>query len=242
MKLMKFKLKRPKWKKSLRAALKKHISKKTILTDVEDIDEKAQHEDFPPPTENITCHPSDIYILREDMSMITMEPSEARSPIRTPRRTPSRRSPSRIGYKHNPLNSSRVKAVSLGTLSVPTTYPMSALPSIPSEDGSSGTNLSFQRKAVSGSQNTQPLKSCACSTRDITNSTSFKLKSSFLTRSKTFQSLVNWSFDQVDTDGSGTIDKKELYAGLLLIHLHLAVYAGPAACEVSSSRLCFSLV
>ena len=60
-----------------------------------------------------------------------------------------------------------------------------------------------------------------------------KAKTSILTRSQTFQSLVKWAFEQVDTDNSGTIDKKELYAGLLLIHLHLASYAGPAACEVS---------
>jgi len=52
-----------------------------------------------------------------------------------------------------------------------------------------------------------------------------------LTRSKFFEKIVNYSFDVIDSDGSGTIDKKELYAGLVLIHLKLAAYVGPAACR-----------
>lgn len=35
----------------------------------------------------------------------------------------------------------------------------------------------------------------------------------------------------IDADGSGSVDAKELYAGLLLIHLKLGTYAGPAACR-----------
>mmetsp|Transcript_21521 Transcript_21521/g.26624 ORF Transcript_21521/g.26624 Transcript_21521/m.26624 type:complete len:215 (-) Transcript_21521:32-676(-) len=43
--------------------------------------------------------------------------------------------------------------------------------------------------------------------------------------------MTDWAFDVVDTDKSGDVDKKELYAGLLLIHINLATYAGPAACK-----------
>lgn len=53
----------------------------------------------------------------------------------------------------------------------------------------------------------------------------------FLTRTKFFQEMLKWAFDQVDADGSGTVDEKELYSGLLLIHLKLGTYAGPAACK-----------
>lgn len=61
-----------------------------------------------------------------------------------------------------------------------------------------------------------------------------KMRSSILTRSRAFRRLTKWAFEQVESNQSGTVDKKELYAGLLLIHLKLAIYAGPAACKVSS--------
>lgn len=54
---------------------------------------------------------------------------------------------------------------------------------------------------------------------------------SFFTRSKRFQKMVNDVFVSIDTDNSGEVDKKELYAGLILIHLRLAAYVGPAACR-----------
>ena len=38
-------------------------------------------------------------------------------------------------------------------------------------------------------------------------------------------------FDSLDTDGDGTLDAVELYSGVLLIHLELAKYFGPAACK-----------
>jgi len=56
-------------------------------------------------------------------------------------------------------------------------------------------------------------------------------QSSWLTRTKTFKRISDWAFDSVDIDGSGCVDEKELYSGLLLIHLNLGVYAGPAACK-----------
>jgi Ca2+-binding EF-hand superfamily protein len=56
-------------------------------------------------------------------------------------------------------------------------------------------------------------------------------KGGWLARSKRFKELSNWAFDAIDTDGSGCVDEKELYSGLLLIHLKLGCYAGPAACR-----------
>jgi hypothetical protein len=54
-----------------------------------------------------------------------------------------------------------------------------------------------------------------------------------LTRRRFFQQMVDRAFQDCDTSMSGEVDKNELYAGLLMVHLKLAKYAGPAACYVS---------
>ena len=54
-----------------------------------------------------------------------------------------------------------------------------------------------------------------------------------LTRSKAFQKLVDATFKSMDEDGHGSITKDELYAGVLMIHLKVAKFAGSAACYVS---------
>jgi hypothetical protein len=59
-----------------------------------------------------------------------------------------------------------------------------------------------------------------------------KSKSSWLTRTKYFQKAIDASFDMVDQDKSGDVTLDEMYAGLLLIHLNLAVYVGAPACRV----------
>lgn len=51
-------------------------------------------------------------------------------------------------------------------------------------------------------------------------------KSSFLTRTKYFDELVERLFIEIDTNNADFIDRKELYSGLLLIHLNLSNYAG----------------
>jgi len=58
------------------------------------------------------------------------------------------------------------------------------------------------------------------------------------TRSKNFKKLTDWAFKTIDADGSGEVDKKELYTGLLMIHLKLATYAGPAACRPATREYC----
>lgn len=53
----------------------------------------------------------------------------------------------------------------------------------------------------------------------------------WLCRTRLFRKICASAFDMVDVDGSGSVDEKELYSGLLLIHLKLGCYAGPAACR-----------
>jgi Ca2+-binding EF-hand superfamily protein len=55
--------------------------------------------------------------------------------------------------------------------------------------------------------------------------------SSWFCRTKYFQQMCDTAFDGIDADGSGEVDAKELYSGLLLIHLKMGCYAGPAACK-----------
>jgi hypothetical protein len=55
----------------------------------------------------------------------------------------------------------------------------------------------------------------------------------FLTRLKAFQKLSDMSFDICDPEKTGAVGKSDLYAGVILVHLNLAKYAGPAACYVS---------
>ena len=55
----------------------------------------------------------------------------------------------------------------------------------------------------------------------------------FLTRRQFFQKMVTKAFKDIDTTKSGEVDKQELYAGLLMVHLKLAKFAGAAACYVS---------
>jgi len=62
--------------------------------------------------------------------------------------------------------------------------------------------------------------------------------SSFLCRTRYFRRLCDWAFEAIDTDKSGSVDEKELYSGLLLIHLKLGSLAGPAACRPLDRQQC----
>jgi hypothetical protein len=55
--------------------------------------------------------------------------------------------------------------------------------------------------------------------------------SHILKKTPPFQRLCRSAFAIVDSDKSGQVDKQELYTGLLLVHLRLAAYVGPAACR-----------
>uniref|UniRef100_A0A7S3L406 EF-hand domain-containing protein n=1 Tax=Amphora coffeiformis TaxID=265554 RepID=A0A7S3L406_9STRA len=54
--------------------------------------------------------------------------------------------------------------------------------------------------------------------------------SSILTNSAAFARLSRWAFNVCDADETGQINQAELYAGILLVHVNLAKYAGAAAC------------
>ena len=76
------------------------------------------------------------------------------------------------------------------------------------------------------------------STQDVPASAKKKKTGNIWTRSKNFKKLTDWAFKTIDADGSGQVDKKELYTGLLMIHLKLATYAGPAACRPATREYC----
>ena len=67
---------------------------------------------------------------------------------------------------------------------------------------------------------------------NIATSKLLKSKKSWLTQTGYFQKAIDSSFDMIDVDKSGDVSLEEMYAGLLLIHLQLAVYAGFPACRV----------
>jgi EF hand len=53
----------------------------------------------------------------------------------------------------------------------------------------------------------------------------------WLTRTRSFQKLTVWAFH------TGQVNGTELYAGILLVHVQLAKYAGPAACYPPSRQV-----
>lgn len=58
--------------------------------------------------------------------------------------------------------------------------------------------------------------------------------SNFITRSSSFKKLCSYVFEICDANNTGSINSTELYAGVLLVHLNLAKYAGLAACFPAS--------
>lgn len=85
------------------------------------------------------------------------------------------------------------------------------------------------------SPNAQTTKTASMSHLRLQSNTKRASSKSYLSKSKWFQKMSAAAFDVVDQDGSGCVDEKELYSGLLLIHLKLGSYAGPAACKVRST-------
>jgi hypothetical protein len=60
----------------------------------------------------------------------------------------------------------------------------------------------------------------------------------FLTRTKAFQGLVAWAFSVCDNDKTGEINKLELYAGILLVHVTLAKCSPCSQNILRESRHC----
>jgi Ca2+-binding EF-hand superfamily protein len=61
---------------------------------------------------------------------------------------------------------------------------------------------------------------------------------SWICRTKFFKEWCDDAYDNIDMDDSGSIDEKELYSGLLMIHLKMGLYAGAAACKPISRERC----
>mmetsp|Transcript_5896 Transcript_5896/g.8344 ORF Transcript_5896/g.8344 Transcript_5896/m.8344 type:complete len:327 (+) Transcript_5896:139-1119(+) len=77
--------------------------------------------------------------------------------------------------------------------------------------------------------------------KDPKRGKAIKMKPSWLARRKFFQNMTDNAFKLIDADKSGEVDEKELYAGLLLIHLKLGMYAGPAACKPVDQERCLAV-
>ena len=54
-----------------------------------------------------------------------------------------------------------------------------------------------------------------------------------LTKSNWFQGKVKEVWEACDANGTGSLNKDELYTGIIFLHLKLAEKAGAAACHVS---------
>jgi hypothetical protein len=94
-------------------------------------------------------------------------------------------------------------------------------------------------------QPTPPTPTKKSSSQDAAVSTSTDdkdMRKGLFCKTRFFHNMCQSAFEVVDADGSGEVDEKELYSGLLLIHLKLGTYAGPAACKVRNEiSCCFSL-
>jgi EF-hand domain pair len=94
------------------------------------------------------------------------------------------------------------------------------------------------KNLIASPSTTTPMTRKAVSSKSTNDSLLRNPKPNWLCRTKLFQNACNTAFEAVDLDGSGTVDEKELYSGLLLIHLKLGTYAGPAACRPLSRERC----
>lgn len=59
----------------------------------------------------------------------------------------------------------------------------------------------------------------------------------FFIRTKAFQSLSKYAFKVCDSSREGKIGRYELYAAILLVHVKLAKFCGPAACSPPSPEV-----
>jgi Ca2+-binding EF-hand superfamily protein len=137
-----------------------------------------------------------------------------------------------------PSNASRTSATSK-TKSSPTKVATTASSKSILKKGPAGEAVSVS-KPGSISTSTQTLdKSENNSTSNVHNKP--ELPVSWLSRSKRFRKWCEWAFQVIDTDKSNSVDEKELYSGLLLIHLKLGTYAGPAACRPLGRERCHAV-
>jgi hypothetical protein len=157
-------------------------------------------------------------------------------------------------------SSSLVKAKAAPPLSNGTTSRASTIPKtkiIPTKPSSATTAVSKSilkkvpaGEAVVSVSNGVPSKPASTSTQTLVKSENNvasnvqskpRLPTSWLSRSKRFRKWCEWAFHVIDTDKSNSVDETELYSGLLLIHLKLGTYVGPAACRPLGRERCHAV-
>ncbi|KAL7539448.1 hypothetical protein ACHAXR_009331, partial [Thalassiosira sp. AJA248-18] len=108
------------------------------------------------------------------------------------------------------------------------------------DDGSSGVNKNLNFMLSPRSSGSSPLfPTVFPKPQTKIGSISSKLlksKKSWLTQTEYFQKAIDSAFAVIDADDSGDVTLEELYAGLLLIHLKMAIYVGAPACRPASKE------
>ena len=94
------------------------------------------------------------------------------------------------------------------------------------------------KKGILKNKSEETPTGAAAPKRTTTTTQQARKKAAWFCRTAYFTKLCDTAFDVVDADHSGCVDVTELYSGLLLIHLKLGTYAGPAACRPLSRDRC----
>ena len=107
----------------------------------------------------------------------------------------------------------------------------------PQEDGVDDDEISFVVGTIKATPKTfKPEKNSSSEQQQhanpFTRAKLIRTNKSWLTSTQYFQKAVDSSFAMIDVDKSGDVTLEELYAGLLLVHLKMAIYVGAPACRV----------
>jgi hypothetical protein len=121
--------------------------------------------------------------------------------------------------------------------------------SVPTSSATTVPSKSILKKVPGGAEavsNTVPsipgsAETLVESENNVQSKSKPRLPTSWLCRTKRFRKMCEVAFEDIDTDKSNSVDEKELYSGLLLIHLKLGSYAGPAACRPLGRERCHAV-
>jgi hypothetical protein len=146
-----------------------------------------------------------------------------------PRKDTSKTSPSKGAVaKRTTPSKATAAAAATATSPIPNTIP---------NHSAHSKGILKKDQVAAHAQPTPPAASTDKSPKQHTSSLPIE-KAGWLARTKRFHKICDNAFELVDTDGSNSVDEKELYSGLLLIHLKLGTYAGPAACRPLGRERC----
>jgi hypothetical protein len=128
---------------------------------------------------------------------------------------------------------------SLPTSSANTALSKSILKKVPAPGEAVSVSSAVPSKPASTSTQTLDKSENNSASNDVQSKP--RLPTSWLSRSKRFRKWCEWAFQVIDTDKTNSVDETELYSGLLLIHLKLGTYAGPAACRPLGRERCHAV-